>query len=68
LYLFTDGYIDQLGGENIEKFYICNFQDLLLSIQELDLENQHTVIADVMNKWILTYPQIDDMLIIGIKL
>lgn len=68
LYMFTDGYIDQLGGDNNEKYYLCNFQNLLSKIQNMSIENQHTLVSSVMESWKFNHPQIDDMLIVGIRL
>lgn len=68
LYMFTDGYIDQLGGKNNEKYYLCNFQNLLSRIQSMSIENQHTLVSSVMESWKFNHPQIDDMLIVGIRL
>ena len=41
IYLFTDGYVDQFGGELGKKFKFSRFRELLLSIADKELEEQH---------------------------
>lgn len=68
MYLFTDGYMDQFGGPENKKFNIPNFKNMLLEIQSLDMDKQKAVIEDKIQKWQGKYRQIDDMLVIGIRL
>ena len=68
LYMFSDGYIDQFGGNNNEKFNIKRFKRMLLEIHEKDIEEQEKIISTTMKKWKGEQKQIDDILVIGIKL
>lgn len=68
LYLFSDGYVDQFGGPNGKKFMAKNFKKLLLEIQGQSMEEQHETLNQTLVEWMADIDQIDDVLIIGIKL
>ena len=68
LYLFSDGYGDQFGGEKNKKFQRKNFYDLLLSIQDMDMTEQHSFLEYAHNNWKQDLPQTDDILVIGLKI
>ncbi len=68
LYLFSDGYSDQFGGEKNKKFQRKNFYDLLLSIQDMDMNEQRSFLEYAHNNWRQHLPQTDDILVIGLKL
>lgn len=67
-YLFTDGYADQFGGPKGKKFKYKQFAELLLSIQQRPLKEQHQAIAQALKSWKGSLEQIDDVCIIGIRL
>jgi serine phosphatase RsbU (regulator of sigma subunit) len=67
IYLFTDGYVDQFGGEHGKKFKFANFRDLLLSISDKDVEEQHEILYDTIVKWQGNYEQLDDIMIFGVR-
>jgi serine phosphatase RsbU (regulator of sigma subunit) len=67
LYLFSDGYIDQIGGAKAKKYKSANFKKLLLKISVKNIEDQKIILEDEMNNWKGDNEQIDDMLIIGIR-
>ena len=46
IYIFSDGYVDQLGGEKGKKFKAKAFRELLLSIQEKTMEEQKLLIDE----------------------
>lgn len=66
-YLFSDGYTDQFGGENVKKFNRARFKKLLISITELTLINQQRVLDDSFQSWKGKEDQIDDVTILGVK-
>lgn len=66
-YMFSDGYADQFGGEEGKKFTKKRFKDTLLSIQHEPMHRQKVILDDTMNKWLGKEQQIDDILIIGIR-
>ncbi len=68
IYLFSDGYVDQLGGPLRKTFRAINFRKLLLEIQDRPMEKQRAVLMDKMNSWQGDIEQIDDILVIGIRL
>ena len=67
IYLFSDGYVDQFGGEKGKKFKTNAFRKLLLSINHLPMEEQKTYITDVFNNWKGDLEQIDDVCVIGVR-
>lgn len=69
LYLFTDGYINQFGGPQRKKFGSLQFQQFLLSFQQLDLLKQKQALEEKFEIWKGTdEDQIDDILVMGIKI
>ena len=66
-YLFTDGYCDQFGGDKGNKFMRERFKNLLLSIQDKKMSEQEKILNDKIEEWRGEHPQVDDMLVIGIK-
>jgi serine phosphatase RsbU (regulator of sigma subunit)/Tfp pilus assembly protein PilF len=67
IYIFSDGYIDQFGGEKGKKFKAKAFRELLLSIQDKSMEDQKEIIDDTFLKWKGNLEQIDDVCVIGVK-
>jgi len=68
IYLFSDGYHDQMGGPKYSKFMAKNFKELLLKIQHETMEKQQMILEENINNWQGKYNQIDDMLVIGLKI
>lgn len=69
IYMFTDGYIDQFGGNDGRKFMIKNFTELLLYIHELPASEQREILKITFNEWKRDeFTQIDDVLIVGCKI
>ena len=68
IYIFSDGFVDQFGGEKGKKFKIRAFRDLLLSIQDKSMEEQKTKIEEVFETWRGSLEQIDDVCIIGVRI
>jgi serine phosphatase RsbU (regulator of sigma subunit) len=72
LYLFTDGYTDQFGGEKGKKFMRKKFYDLLASTNHLSMGEQKAEIDRVIEEWKagrgtkIDYEQVDDILVIGL--
>jgi serine phosphatase RsbU (regulator of sigma subunit) len=67
-YLFSDGYTDQFGGENVKKFNRSRFRNLLLSINEFSLIKQKEQLLFSYNNWKGKQEQIDDICVVGIKI
>ncbi|MBI5010878.1 MAG: SpoIIE family protein phosphatase [Bacteroidia bacterium] len=68
IYLFTDGYIDQMGGESRKTYKSQNFKKLLLSIHNNSMTEQKEILEKNYNDWRGMNDQIDDILIVGIKM
>jgi len=68
LYLFSDGYVDQLGGPSRKTFRSRYFRRLLLKIQDQSMEGQKQVLVEELESWRGEVEQIDDILVIGIKI
>lgn len=68
LYLFSDGYADQFGGEDRKKFKYKAFKQLLLDHSNGSMDQQLSVLTDTIVKWQGDLEQIDDMLILGLKM
>ena len=68
LYLYTDGYADQFGGTKGKKFKYKALNELLFSIQAESMENQKELLNTTIEKWKGSLEQVDDILIVGIKL
>lgn len=68
IYLFSDGYADQFGGVKKKKLMTGKFKDLILSIQHMSLADQKDYLNNFIEDWMDGLEQIDDILVIGIKL
>ena len=76
IYMFSDGYADQFGGKKGKKFKYKPFKELLLSIQELPMNEQKQILDQRIEEWKNTTnektgqiaEQIDDIVVIGIKI
>lgn len=67
-YLFTDGFVDQKGGVDNSKFYRKNFRKLLLDISNKKMKEQKGIIHDTFINWSDKNEQVDDILIVGLKM
>ena len=68
IYLFSDGITDQFGGPSGKKFMIRRFKDLLVNITELSMQEQEQKIIREFKDWKGDEKQIDDILVIGIRI
>jgi len=68
LYLFTDGYADQFGGVEGKKFMSKNLKLLFMTICNLTSNEQYKAIDENFSSWKNVNEQVDDVLIIGIKI
>jgi len=68
IYLFSDGYIDQFGGPKGKKFKQKQFNEVLLSIQDMNMDEQKNTIKNTIEQWQGQSFQVDDMLVIGVKI
>jgi len=68
LYLFSDGYIDQFGGNDRKKFLSKRFKKLIIDNQHLDMENQKKALIDNFEYWKNDVEQYDDVMVLGFKI
>ena len=68
LYMFTDGYTDQFGGEKNKKFKRDRLKKLLLENCNEPMNVQHQKVEQAFDDWKGDNEQIDDVLLIGIKI
>lgn len=68
LYLFTDGYVDQKGGTEGKKYFIKRFRDFIESIQHESVNDQKKLLYQEFTEWKGDNEQLDDTLLVGIKL
>lgn len=66
-YIFSDGYADQFGGPKNKKFKSSQLQKLLLSLTDFTMTDQKKLISEEFLKWKKNYEQVDDVLIIGVR-
>ncbi|MFN8257940.1 MAG: SpoIIE family protein phosphatase [Bacteroidales bacterium] len=67
VYLFSDGIVDQFGGNDGRKFLLKNLRHLLLEISNEPVEKQKILLESALDNWKKSYDQLDDILVIGIK-
>ncbi|HEY0029552.1 MAG TPA: tetratricopeptide repeat protein [Bacteroidia bacterium] len=68
IYLFSDGYADQFGGPLGKKFKYKPLQKLLLDNYKKPAQEQKALLNEAFESWMGKLEQIDDVLIIGIKI
>lgn len=68
IYLFSDGYMDQFGGEKDEKYNISRFTKLLSSLMGVSMQDQKEKFTNSLKDWKGDKPQTDDVLVIGVEI
>lgn len=68
LYVFSDGYADQFGGEKGKKFMLGNMQKLVAEIYHKTIPEQKQLLHEAFLKWKGDLEQIDDVLVIGFRI
>lgn len=66
-YIFTDGYHDQFGGENEKKLMTKKMKEILVSIQHQSMAEQEKYLNDFIKQWKAGLEQVDDILVMGIR-
>lgn len=67
-YLFSDGFADQFGGEQGKKLMSKRFKEYLMVMQHLPMDKQKEQLEQLFNSWKGNYAQVDDVLVVGIKI
>ncbi|MDA3822357.1 MAG: SpoIIE family protein phosphatase, partial [Bacteroidales bacterium] len=68
LYLFSDGYPDQFGGPKNKKFTAKRFKQILINDASKTSQSQHISLQKQLDAWQTESEQIDDILVIGIRI
>jgi ligand-binding sensor domain-containing protein/serine phosphatase RsbU (regulator of sigma subunit) len=68
IYLITDGFADQFGGENDRKFQKSRLKQLLIEINKMTMEQQRIKLYETFTTWKGNNEQVDDITIIGVRL
>jgi serine phosphatase RsbU (regulator of sigma subunit) len=68
IYLFTDGYVDQIGGPHRKTFKSKQFKELLKDIHQKPMEEQQAILREEHAIWGSGQEQTDDVMILGVKL
>ena len=66
-YLFSDGFIDQKGGKGNKKYMSKNFKDFLLEIHDQPMQDQKEILDKTLLDWMGDNSQMDDVLVIGVR-
>ena len=66
-YIFSDGYQDQFGGEDGQKFKTKNYKQLLLEIHQKPMAEQREILDKKIDEWRGKWEQVDDIIILGVR-
>jgi serine phosphatase RsbU (regulator of sigma subunit) len=67
VYAFSDGYYDQFGGPMQKKFLIKNFREMLKKIHKKPMEEQQRIMLETLEAWMADSAQVDDILVVGVR-
>jgi len=67
-YTLSDGFADQFGGQEGKKFMMKRLKEILLTIHKEDMKMQGRHLEDTISDWMKGYAQVDDILMMGIKI
>jgi len=68
VYVFSDGYADQFGGDDGRKFLMANFKKLLIEVHALPVEQQKDKLEQTFFDWMKYENQLDDILVVGVRI
>ena len=68
VYIFSDGYPDQFGGEDGKKLKIARLKRLIEDIKDLSMDDQYVKVSEYFDEWKGEYAQVDDVLLLGFKI
>ena len=68
IYLASDGYEDQFGGQKNKKFMSKQLKELLINISDKPMNEQHEILNTTFENWRGEHEQIDDVTILGLKI
>lgn len=67
IYIFSDGYADQFGGDKGKKFKYSRLKELLVSVSHKPMHEQEAVLHTAIEQWRGNLEQVDDILVLGVR-
>ena len=67
VYLFSDGFADQFGGPKGKKFMYKQLRDVLVENSKRDMSDQKKILNSIFHNWKGSEEQVDDVLLIGVR-
>jgi serine phosphatase RsbU (regulator of sigma subunit) len=67
LYMFSDGYADQIGQSTNKRFMSRNLSELIFKYRGETLDTQKDILKKTFEKWKGSLEQMDDVLVMGLK-
>lgn len=68
IYLYTDGYVDQIGGPLRKTLRSEHLKDILRDIHQQPMQEQKRLLEKIFEDWKGDIEQVDDVLVVGIRL
>jgi serine phosphatase RsbU (regulator of sigma subunit)/tetratricopeptide (TPR) repeat protein len=68
IYIFSDGYADQFGGPNGKKLKYKQLRDTLCEVAGMSCKDQERILNERFLEWKGSHEQVDDVLVIGIRI
>lgn len=68
IYIFTDGFQDQFGGDKGKKFKAAKMKSELFRVRNLPADEQKQIIDDIFEHWKGDLEQVDDVCLIGVRI
>jgi serine phosphatase RsbU (regulator of sigma subunit) len=67
IYMFTDGYADQFGGEQGKKFKYKRLLELISNLPTVQMQEQKQILDNSFESWKGSLEQLDDVCVVGVK-
>ena len=68
LYVFSDGFSDQIGGDKGKKFLSKTMKELLVKIHGEPMSKQKEILQKSLADWMGSFSQVDDVLVAGLRI
>jgi len=68
VFIFSDGFADQIGGPDNKKFMVMNLKQLLMNNSDKPMEEQSKIYEKTLTSWMKEQEQIDDILMLGFRI
>jgi serine phosphatase RsbU (regulator of sigma subunit) len=68
IYQFSDGYADQFGGDLGKKLKMKRMMTMLDELFHLDMTHQSRIVKQKFHDWKGQLPQVDDVILVGIRI